>query len=222
MMLSNEALILIENHPRMYHMAERGSWPSIKKHGLLSTTALLDLYKINGEEREAIEALHRPAMTYIEHPKIGNAAIRDQIPMPDGRLERALEGTGITASEWYQFLNKKVFFWATKERLDTLLGSRSYRNKEHDVLVVDTKSFLTAHQERVELCHMNSGNTFPIPHARDYGVFKPLNEYARVLAGRIKKKAVAEIVVDYSVPDIAKHTESVIVRKAGRTLAKIE
>jgi hypothetical protein len=34
-------------------MAEAGSWPSIKRHGLLSTTALLDLFEIPAPDRES-------------------------------------------------------------------------------------------------------------------------------------------------------------------------
>ena len=44
---------LLEHYPRLWHMAEDGSFKSIRKNGLLSTTALLDLYGISGEEREA-------------------------------------------------------------------------------------------------------------------------------------------------------------------------
>jgi len=46
---------LLQDCPTLYHMAERGSWPSIREHGLLSTSALLDLYGKQGAEREAIE-----------------------------------------------------------------------------------------------------------------------------------------------------------------------
>ena len=41
-----------ERWPRLYHMAEAGSWPSIKERGLLSTTALLDLFELEGESRD--------------------------------------------------------------------------------------------------------------------------------------------------------------------------
>jgi len=31
--------VLAEEYPRLYHMAERGSWDSVKRHGLLGTEA---------------------------------------------------------------------------------------------------------------------------------------------------------------------------------------
>ena len=62
---------LIKYFPRLYHMAEKGTWPSIKKRGLLSTTALLDLYGIKGKEREKIESLRRPDSVRIKHEEYG-------------------------------------------------------------------------------------------------------------------------------------------------------
>lgn len=51
---------LILNCPTPYHMAERGSWPSIARHGLLSTSALLDLFAVAGPDRAKSEAARRP------------------------------------------------------------------------------------------------------------------------------------------------------------------
>jgi hypothetical protein len=44
----------VTKYPELYHMAECNSWPSIRKYGLLSVTALLDLLKCDGVKREAI------------------------------------------------------------------------------------------------------------------------------------------------------------------------
>jgi len=46
--------LLIKTFPRLYHMADRDAWPSIQRHGLLSTTALLDLFEIHGAQRKAL------------------------------------------------------------------------------------------------------------------------------------------------------------------------
>ena len=45
---------IAEHYPRLFHMANIGSWPSIRLHGLLSTRALVDLYGIDGDLRERI------------------------------------------------------------------------------------------------------------------------------------------------------------------------
>ena len=67
---------LIEYYPYLYHMAEPDSWESIEDKGLLSTSALLDLFEINGKRRFAIESCHRPDSVVIEHPRHGRAVIR--------------------------------------------------------------------------------------------------------------------------------------------------
>src|SRR5438046_10105841 len=94
---------LISAHPFLYHMAADGSWPSIREKGLLSTTALLDRFEIQGECREQIEARHRPESVVIEHPKYGRVVIRDQKPMRESALTKCLQGC--SAFQWYRFLN---------------------------------------------------------------------------------------------------------------------
>lgn len=63
---------LLSRYPVLYHMAEDGSWESIKRLGLLSTTALLDKFGV--EERFAIESARRPEIVRVEHPEYGCAA----------------------------------------------------------------------------------------------------------------------------------------------------
>src|SRR4051812_3683324 len=100
---------LVARFPRLYHMAEDGSWPSIQRHGLLSTRALLDLFEVDEGERERHYSHHRPESVAIHHPKIGTAVVRDQKPMDDKGLIRSLTD-GITPRQWYETLNDRVFF----------------------------------------------------------------------------------------------------------------
>ena len=85
--------------PFLYHMAEFGSWPSIRQHGLLSTSALLDLYEVAGVERAGLEFRHRPECEEIYHDAHGSAVIRDQKPMTDADLRKC------TARRSYSRLN---------------------------------------------------------------------------------------------------------------------
>jgi hypothetical protein len=136
---------LIERYPRLYHMAEAGSWPAIQEHGLLSTSALLDLFEVDGEERRLIESVRRPRSVTIDHPEHGTAVIRDQIPLNPTILQRSL--VGMTPEEWCIALNSRVFFWAEEERLARMLGAKAYRDRPHDVLTVDTASLVSAHED---------------------------------------------------------------------------
>jgi hypothetical protein len=206
---------LIKNHPRLYHMAEKDAWLSIQKHGLLSTTALLDLFEIKGNQREALESAHRPESVTITHPTHGRAVVRDQKPMSDSGLRRCL--SGVSPREWYQILNRKTFFWLTEERLHRLLSAGAYRAEGHCVLTVDTKALIIEHRDQITLSPINSGCTKPMPHPRDKGCFLRINDYdyAHWLKKRHKKDPVVEVAVDYSVPQIASMVLRVEILKAG-------
>ncbi len=196
---------LITDCPLLYHMAERGAWTGIQRHGLLSTTALLDLFGIKGEMRETIERKHRPAIVSLYDKKLGNAHIRDQIPMSDGGLRRALPAD-ISPATWYERLNSMVFFWMTKQRLLRLTGARAYRDVEHEVLVVDTHSLIDAYFQKIWLCPINSGCTKPMPHPRDHSIFQRIQsyDYTHWHSKRPRGERAVELCVDYSIPDIAR------------------
>jgi len=166
---------LARAYPALYHMADARSWESICKHGLLSTTALLDLFGIEGEARENIEARRRPECVEIKSREHGRAFVRDQKPLIESKLAKSLRGC--TVPDWYRLLNKYVFFWLTKDRLQTLLSARAYRNKAHLVLTIDTLPFLKHYEKRIVLSPMNSGNTQPIAHPRGPKTFMTLPDY---------------------------------------------
>lgn len=226
-MTDGELAELIRDCPTLYHMAERGSWPSIQRHGLLSTSALLDLYEVRGAEREAIEGRRRPEGVTVEHPTLRPAMIRDQKPMDDAGLRMCLLD-GLTPEDWYRCLNGRVFFWLTRERLLRLLNARPYREAEHDVLELDTASLIAAHQAVIRLSPINSGTTKPFPSTaskRGRETFLPIAEYpyARWRAqGRKPGERVVELTVDHAVPDAARFVRRVVAMRGGAVTDVIE
>ncbi len=192
---------LISRYPTLYHMAEDKSWESIRRHGLLSTSALLDRFEVEGEERFAIESARRPEIVRVEHPEHGVALVRDNKPMQEKSLEKCL--VGMTPREWYEHLNRRVFFWVEWKRLLRLLGARAYQDRPHLVLEVDTAELLDRHAERVTLSPINSGATFAMsPAPRGPDTF-------RRVADHPEDKPIVELSVDYAVPDIADFVLSV-------------
>ena len=97
---------LCERFPRLYHMAQLGSWPSIQEHGLLSTTALLDLFELRGDERFRIESCHRPESIPIDNSKYGRAVIRDQKPMSDRSVRKRERPCSEFMNPCSEFMNK--------------------------------------------------------------------------------------------------------------------
>lgn len=190
----------IDLHPNLYHMAEADSWESIQEHGLLSISAILDLHGITGTEREQYETHHRAEMMSVCSQQAPKMVIRDQKPMFPARISQGLMN-GILPEQWYYFINQKVFFWAKRERLFRLLNARYYRDIEHDVLTINTRSFVLDNLDSIKICHMNSGNALPVAHGRDYSIFKHINEYPTKPNGNPTKEVV-EVTADYSVRNI--------------------
>lgn len=211
---------LLIDCPTLYHMAEHGSWPSIRKNGLLSTSALLDRFAIAGESREAIEARRRPLSVTLKCNGVGRAVVRDQFPMDHKGLIRCLENN-LSPTDWYRLLNAKVFFWLTRDRLFRLLNAGLYRLQEHDVLALDSAALVSAYANKIWFCPINSGCTKPYPHPRGTTTFRRIPDYPYdyFRAKRKRGERVVELAVDYAVPDIAKFVTRVVRMKGDAELA---
>ncbi|MCY4237122.1 MAG: hypothetical protein OXC93_01990 [Rhodospirillaceae bacterium] len=221
----NEAELeeLIVDCPTLYHMAARGSWESIKCHGLMSTSALLDHYAVDPSRRTAIESQHRPESVEVTGDGLPRAVVRDQIPMSDSGLGRALPDY-LTPADWYELLNAKAFFWLSEARLHKLTNAKTCREQEHDVLEVDTRSLIEAHGDAIWLCPINSGCTRPMPRPRDETIFARIPDYPyahwRKRRGRLER--VIELAVDHSVEDIRDHVRRVVVKRGTEVLSVLE
>lgn len=207
-----------QHYPRLYHMAEANCWPSVRKHGLLSTTALLDLFEIKGKTRISLESEHRAESVEIQHPQFGSAVIRDQKPMRENSLRSCL--SGMTPRQWYETLNGQVFFWLTPERVNTLLTARAYRERKHTVLTVDAAKLLERHLAKVRLSPINSGSTIYKPQPRGTSTFHKMGDYPFCERRRLRgfANAIAEFSVNYAVPDISDLVLQVEHRKGTEVL----
>lgn len=187
-------------------MAEDGSWESIRKHGLLSTSALLDLYGINGDRRKAMESERRPESVKIAAKGHAGATIRDNKPLSASALQKCL-APDITPIEWFELLNRRAFFWLSRDRLRTLLNAKAYRGRPQVVLTVNTATLVAAHRNRIELSPINSGSTIYKPQPRGRQTFLSIDKYPFDERRKTRKIAasVAELVVIDGVPDIAEH-----------------
>ncbi len=179
---------------------------------------MLDLFGIEDPARRALESSNRRELVSIRHDAYGVAILRDQKPMDDRVLERALTD-GIRPEEWYRTVNAHVFFWVDRERVDRLLGARAYRNDRHSLLVARTHDLLARHSERAVLSPLNTGATKPMPHPRGKNCFVPLPAYPFTYWRRKRnlRSAVVELAVAGSVPDLMETLEQVSVVGRGET-----
>ena len=189
--------------PNLYHVAWEGSWPSIKKYGLLSTKALLQLYEVDDMKFKSLTTKRRQHWETIKCPGKQPAVLRDQKPLTDNGLKSALTD-GTEPWQWYDLLNSMVFLWPTICRLNTMLKARAYKKMRHDVLIFDTKKMVQMEEPRIRLSHMNSGCTVPFKHQRSTNIFKSIRDYdlKASIKKRGRKKAVAEICVKDRVDNI--------------------
>jgi hypothetical protein len=205
---------LVEHYPRLFHVTELGSWETIGRHGLLSVRAILDRFEVGEPLRGRLETQRRPAPVRLSHPAHGDVLIRDQRPLQETKLARCL--TDMTVAEWLALLNSKVFFWVSEQRVQSLLEARAYRDREHAVLVVDTRSLLDTHRDRVTLTPINTGATIYDARPRGRDTFTsiadcPFDDWRRRRGAR---NAIVELAVEYAVPDVLEHTVAVERRRA--------
>ena len=204
---------LWRHYPVLYHIAWGGSWPNLEEHGLVSTKGLLQLYGKSHEEIAELTRARRAHWVPIDCPGRPQAVLRDQKPMTDEGLRRALPDS-VEPWQWYELINSMVFFWPTKARLKTMISASAYRNVKHDVLVVDCETLVRLEESNIRLSRMNSGCTKPMPHPRDMDLFKRFGDYPfpERPSPSVVAKAVAEVCV---VDGVAKVTEAVLDVKSG-------
>jgi hypothetical protein len=188
---------------RIFHVAEAANWPSIRRHGLLSALALLDLPGVTAEDRRRVTR-HRERRTVLSN----GAVVRDQSPMPPAALRRCLQD--MTPEEWYALINARVFFWLDEARLERHL--RACRRHAQLVIELDAPRLLARHGAYAAVSAFNTGNARRRPALRGRSSFVP---YAAWLQGAWQHEATglgrparsrthrpAELTVDHAVPDV--------------------
>jgi hypothetical protein len=200
---------LMARHPRVFHTMSATAWPSVQRHGLLSTQKLINLFGLDAAERDRLLNAPRQQSPVLRAPGLPPAIIRDQKPMkfiaekidPDSSL-----------TEYLAAINSRVFFWASPERLDRLRQAKQYRTEEQVVLHVDTRALVERHGPRIELCRLNSGAITQKNHPlRGHRSWLPIADYPydeyRRRHGR--DGALVEVTVLDAVPDILDLTDKI-------------
>jgi hypothetical protein len=215
-----DAAQLASLHPTLYHMAEDGSWPSIRDRGLLSTQAIVDLYKPGDQARAAILSTVRRNKIALSSAALGDITVRDQRP---AKFLEACMHDGVSPQDYLDALNSRVFFWLSLQRLRTLLSARAYRDLRQTVLYVDTPSLLDAYAGLVQLAPYNTGSMHvPTAPKRGPEIFADLADYPydHWVAKRGKSADhIVELTILYAIPDISTHVIRVETWANGKPVA---
>ena len=152
---------LISKYPVLYHVTARGAWPSIKRHGLLTTNDLLGMRDaalslpvegrwgrlddeegwrlMEDQERSAVGCSARHDCVHVKAPESSlTAIIRDQEPLSDDTLDRQLSrqrkrrpNSTPTFEAWHKRQNDRAFFFPTRAGAEVM--ANKYQNqKEHN------------------------------------------------------------------------------------------
>jgi hypothetical protein len=197
---------LAKKHPRLFHITRPQALPLIERHGLLSTSRLLDLFELSATERCIIEERRRPVNVVIRHALHGEAIITDNLPLSELALQKCLDD-GLTPADWLRMINRRVFFWPDETRLGNHLKVSEKSGEARSVLVFDTMSLVRAHHRRVELAAINTGSTIRRPARRGLSTFSAahLHSYSEWQKLRGGRDRVKEVTVIDGVDDIHEH-----------------
>jgi hypothetical protein len=202
---------LAARHPRLYHVTTPGAVSGIMKHGLLPTSALLDLFEIVGDQRVAIEGRPRASEVLLEHVSHGKAVISDNSPLTVKSLERCLDD-GLRPADWLKMLNERVFFWADRRPVARLLDARINRDRARDVLVVDTLSLARCLADGMDIAPINTGAAIRRAARRGRSTFAPVraHSYQAWQGLRGRRDRVLEVTVRGGISDINEHLIDVV------------
>lgn len=148
----------VRYRPRLYHAALAANLPLIRKHGLLSTSALLDLAdQSHRGRRRSLESSRRNDVSELLLEDGSTARLRDNKTISDKQLRRLLP-TGTPTSAWYEELNRRVFFWVTEGDAAEFL--HHYRDHSQVLMIFDSGRMLELFAPRVAVTTFNTGVTF--------------------------------------------------------------
>jgi hypothetical protein len=181
----------VAKYPTLLHLADARSWPSIERHGLLSTAEIVRRWQVPPDRVEGLLARKRPEPVELVHPELGVAVLRDQYPLHEHLLTPALTG-GMTVSDWLRLLNSFVFFFTSDDRLRALHSA--YLDTPAILLTVRTRSLVQEHGAKVRVAGMNTGYTGRKVKERGADTFLPIRRYDS--PARVQEVAVMDEVSD--------------------------
>jgi len=167
----------VQKRPFLYHLTDHRNYEIIKESRVIYSTRDL-VYMSEIDDKESFLRSRRPYHTQIQ-VEDNTIYIRDQRPISEKALSKCLTN-GWKCVDYIYHLNRRVFFWPTKERL--IRHFNRYKGENPIIIRVSTKDLfgLNPHSE---FCRLNSGATRPnsylggIPPLRGLETFRQAEDY---------------------------------------------
>lgn len=205
---------LTKKFPKLYHLTSPDIKETVKSHGLLSPSAILDLLEIHGPDRTNLIRKRRPKPVQLKSSQHGQFTLSDNTPIHETVLTKCL-GDELNPPEWFEILANKVFFFPSMTGIKSMSEISINRDRPRETLVFDTHSLLTAHWNNVCITPMNTGaakrnaprrglSTFASPEDYDYKSWQQLRG--------VKKNGdiIKEVTINYAVTDASDHLVDII------------
>ncbi len=186
-----------DTFPTLFHISLAEDIGQVMRHGLLSTSALLDRCEVIGEQRFGIESCPRPRSVRISHAVYGEFLINDQAPMNAAALAKCL--TDLSPEQWCRSLNRRVFFWPTRGRLAKHIGARLSVGHPKIVFSFETRSVLDVLDfASFEFSPINSGNTMRKAAVRGSSTFLKASDYP--FQERRQRRGLSDAIAEVTYP----------------------
>jgi|SRR6267378_755900 len=169
-----------EKRPFLYHLTSQLDLPLI-----VSSRSLLSAGILLGQTKNGLDHMRQKRSEHLLIEVQGHRVmIRDQRPLSEKALRKCLD-EGLMPEDYYELLNRRVFFWPTLSRLQRHFDR--YQSEEPILLRFSTQEMLRLNAN-AEFSRINSGATRAnshlggIPPRRGRGTFSSAEQYPRAIS----------------------------------------
>ena len=143
--------------PAVYHLTYPVNRAGIEAAGLRPAAELVAASSLPAREQMRLLTRPRPTERTLTLFDGHTARLRDNRALSWARLQPLVEG--IAPGAFLRLLNSHVFLWPTRERVDTLVRARVYRNLTQLLITIPTASLSDDTLTRLHASRINSGAT---------------------------------------------------------------
>lgn len=199
----------LAKYQQLWHVTDGGAWPTLQRHGLLSTARLVELFGL--PDADTVLSTKREEPIVLEDPEIGRAVLRDQSQLSEKKLEAALTD-GLTVADWLRKMNGLVPLYADRAARDKMLAT--YAGQDSLVVTLNARSLLDHYGVWFKVTAINTGSSYYGSGSRGNSTFLSVQRYD-------PKRPIREVVIDAAIPDLMDHVSRVELHRADGTVERL-